>query len=242
MKHLKLLITAVALLLVWWATRAYNTLPADYTPSTEQMQMLKDVNTYRIEKDLKPLEVNLVLMKVAQDYACKMYSSDFYSHWDEDGKTGPQQRAMVWWYKLTIWENIDNLGPPDMSLAKHLERWKNSAWHNQNMLRSIREVAWMWVCKWFAVQLFWIKFRWDDYPIPSTTAKWGTWLSIDDPIDYWYSPDYNFTATGVESSHPNTVVEKKTVPMIWKVTEKQFLINLNKLFAKYLGWRKLYIK
>lgn len=232
MKHLKLLITAVALLLVWWATWARETFPTDYVPSTTQLQMLADLNVYRKEMGREPLEANLILMKTAQDYACKMHNWNFFGHYEPDW-TGPSDRANYRWYIWLVWENAVFVWTNYSATSETmLMLWKTSQWHKDNMLTRSWNEAGFWMCWLIWVQMFWKKDIPNKYIVPSKVKE----TSVDD----WYNPDVNFTATGTVSS--STTIVKKTVPMIWKVTEKQFLINLNKLFAKYLGWRKLYIK
>ncbi len=83
--------------------------PCEFPEDPERLadQVLQLVNLERADADLPPVVRNLVLDKIADDYACRMIADNFFDHVDPATGYGPGDRAVAGKYRFfAVGENL----------------------------------------------------------------------------------------------------------------------------------------
>jgi uncharacterized protein YkwD len=89
------------------------------------------INLERKKKDLRPLKVNLLLIKIARDHSANMAKQGKLEH-DLDGKKAAKRILDAGYDYLYTGENIaENMGFPAKAIVKD---WMDSEKHRKNIL------------------------------------------------------------------------------------------------------------
>ncbi|MCA8997128.1 MAG: CAP domain-containing protein [Planctomycetaceae bacterium] len=101
--------------------------------------LLTQINVSRASMGMRPLNMNPILTRVAQDWSNYMATNNYFNHLSPDGTT-PQQRAQQAGYKGNGgWENI---AAGQNTAQETFNSWMNSDGHKANMLnRDLNEVG-----------------------------------------------------------------------------------------------------
>lgn len=105
-------------------------------PAGSAVEMLEQVNQFRVQNGLPPFRYNANLSVAAQNHANWMATALYFSHTQPNGST-PQSRATAAGYLGYVSENI--VGGTNMSARQGLIWWQNSPTH-YNTLVSARYV------------------------------------------------------------------------------------------------------
>jgi uncharacterized protein YkwD len=99
--------------------------------SNVQLQMVQQLNAYRIENGLQPLVYSKTLETAAQNHVEDLYNRNYFAHVDPDGED-PGRRALDagFCHKYVG----ENLAAGQTSVTAVMTAWKNSPDHNENML------------------------------------------------------------------------------------------------------------
>lgn len=90
------------------------------------------IQAERDREGLAPLLLNPTLNAVADEYACRMISGEFFSHVDPETDSSPGQRVLEAGYDfLTVGEN---LAAGQRTVDEVLQQWMNSEGHRENIL------------------------------------------------------------------------------------------------------------
>ena len=99
------------------------------------------VNVHRVDNGLAPLAADPDLGEAARGHSEDMVQRGFFDHYDPEG-SGPQDRAEAAGYEGGVGENIAWSSGERTPLA-FFTIWRESAPHNENMLREDYDVAGM---------------------------------------------------------------------------------------------------
>lgn len=221
MKREKPIAAILAIALMVWVAMAYE-------PSQTQTQMLADYNAYRTQKDLPTVTASNILMKTAQDYACKMSVTNYFNHYEKDW-TGPTTRAKRNWYPAwCVWENIALTRNHPYTTQQVLTLWKKSPGHNANMVNKKWTEAGFWSCSWYWVQMF-------GKPASLPVIQTGIGTTYNTTTTY-------HVTTGITVYDRRWAITQTAYgESILSMTTQEFLQFINQAFSPYLNWRKLYI-
>lgn len=261
MKHLKLLMLAIATLVIAWSVFASDRggvfTNSDWTSDGSiQSEMADSLNNYRESLGIARLQSSDLLDKAANKYACRMATNNFFGHIQPNGD-GPFERVDAMWMDFDpIGENIlyaptarFNGTPWENSLALR----KTSAEHNSNMTQASWNEAGFGYCSWYRVQIFVVN-AYTKYVTehPTFVCPYNTEKNLP-YVMFMENRSRCYPAPTVDTSSTNATIVNKTTPvvkptikakvlMVWNVTEAKFLANLNKIYGKKLNGKKLYLK
>ncbi|MBI3835326.1 MAG: CAP domain-containing protein [Planctomycetes bacterium] len=105
------------------------TVPNDSEKLTEQVLQL--INSERAKADLPPVVRNPNLDQLADDYACRMISADFFAHEDPASGEGPAERALGKYRFLAMGEN---LAAGQQTPDEVMRMWMESPSHREIIL------------------------------------------------------------------------------------------------------------
>jgi hypothetical protein len=247
MKNTKRLLVIFAAALITWITNADTASLRNEGGAYEAI--LSDlVTNYRLWLKLPRYEASEKLEDIAEAYAKEMAENKFFSHTEVDW-TNPANRASIWWYKsIEIWENIAHNFFTSTQPEEIFKWWISSPWHELLLRSTNYNEVWYGYRSWYRVMMVWLNqklqmissYEQCDRAIKENTAEYRFENRRPECLIEWVD------------SIPSTITIKKTIPvktttvvkplMVWKVTEAQFLINMNKIYSKYLNGKKLYLK
>jgi len=95
-------------------------------------QVLQLVNLERADEGLPPVVRNPALEKIADDYACRMITGDFFGHTDPADGYGPGDRAVVG--KYAFYAVGENLAAGQQTPAEVMRVWMESPAHRDIIL------------------------------------------------------------------------------------------------------------
>ena len=89
------------------------------------------INSYRVQKGLKPLRLNQKLSDAAMKHSLDLAKSDRISHYGSDGSDS-WDRVTKTGYRARV--TAENVGTGQMSIGEVFRGWQNSRDHNTNLL------------------------------------------------------------------------------------------------------------
>lgn len=119
-------------------------------------EMLEKINEYRISKWKNPLKINEKLNKAAQEHAEDLFKNKINWHTWSDGSDAKTRILRNSYKGGFIWENVFKT-PRNVDEA--MKWWKESTWHNKNMLSNDYEEIWFWYFWNNWVQVFWTEMK-----------------------------------------------------------------------------------
>lgn len=95
-------------------------------------QVLQLLNLERAERNLAPVTVDDKLAAIAEKYACRMVSENFFGHRDPINGHGPAERAVAG--KYTYYAIGENLAAGHATAADVMKAWMDSESHRAIIL------------------------------------------------------------------------------------------------------------
>jgi len=109
----------------------------DFTRTLLNAEIARDqINQYRKQKGLKPLQLNASLTEAAKAHSRDLAKWDRISHFGSDG-SNPWDRVKRTGYSARL--AAENVGTGQVSFEEVLKGWKDSPGHNKNLLLSDAE-------------------------------------------------------------------------------------------------------
>ena len=106
-------------------------LPVQDTAAFDPAAAESLVNSYRVQKGLKPLRLNTKLSDAAMKHSLDLAKSDRISHYGSDGSDS-WDRVMRTGYRARV--TAENVGTGQASIREVFRGWQNSRDHNTNLL------------------------------------------------------------------------------------------------------------
>ncbi len=126
-KNYKLTLWAISLLIAGSFLLFKNALASEITPQN----LIKLTNQERIKNNLKPLKINNLLYKAAQNKANDLLEKQYFSH------TSPQGKKFIEWIKEAGYNYIyagENLAMDFVTAEGVIKAWMKSPSHRDNIL------------------------------------------------------------------------------------------------------------
>ncbi|MGE0765790.1 MAG: CAP domain-containing protein, partial [Hyphomicrobiaceae bacterium] len=96
----------------------------------------KQINAYRKQKGLRPLQLNAALTAAAKAHSRDLAKWDRISHFGSDG-SNPWDRVKRTGYNAKL--AAENVGTGQVNFEEVLKGWRDSPGHNKNLLLSDAE-------------------------------------------------------------------------------------------------------
>lgn len=104
---------------------------ASSAPVLDALEARDFINSYRIARGLRPLNIHPKLTQAAEMQAKDLAQRDEISHYGRDG-SNPWMRLERTGYRPKV--SAENVGTGQMTLREILKAWKDSPSHNANLL------------------------------------------------------------------------------------------------------------
>lgn len=158
---------------------------ADATLDVEELNLISQLNAYRVANGVSTLNTSLILTHIAHWMGNDLAINAYFSHTDSLGRSG-YQRSIDCGYPLGAGENLA-AGTAWNTSAVVMQAWKNSPGHNQNMLQPIYN--WIGVARVFKADspygYYWV-------------TEFGT---VEDPVPIIPRPIGQFTTVNGTTAH-----------------------------------------